>query len=76
MKTRAVYENEVLKPIRKLDLKEGEEVEIEVKKRKVSGEKVDIRRYAGILKNLSEEEEKIFQEAIKRRGLFGRALRL
>ena len=29
---RAVYEDNVLKPLEKLDLKEGEEVEIEVKK--------------------------------------------
>jgi len=29
---KAVYEDNVLKPLEKLDLKEGEEVEIEVKK--------------------------------------------
>jgi predicted DNA-binding antitoxin AbrB/MazE fold protein len=32
MKTKAVYEEGILKPLGKLDLKEGEEVEIEVKK--------------------------------------------
>jgi predicted DNA-binding antitoxin AbrB/MazE fold protein len=32
MKTKAIYEEGILKPIGKLDLKEGEEVEIEVKK--------------------------------------------
>jgi predicted DNA-binding antitoxin AbrB/MazE fold protein len=32
MKTKAVYEGDVLKPIEKLNLKEGEVVEIEVKK--------------------------------------------
>ncbi|RZN35156.1 MAG: DUF104 domain-containing protein, partial [Methanophagales archaeon ANME-1-THS] len=29
---KAVYKNNVLKPLEKLDLKEGEEVEIELKK--------------------------------------------
>ena len=29
---KAVYENNVLKPLERVDLKEGEEVEIEVKK--------------------------------------------
>jgi len=32
---KAVYENNVLKPLEKLDLKEGEVVEIEVKKNPV-----------------------------------------
>ena len=32
MKTRVIYEDGVLKPLEKLDLKEGEEVEIELKK--------------------------------------------
>ena len=32
MRTKVIYEDGVLKPLEKLDLKEGEEVEIEVKK--------------------------------------------
>ena len=32
MKIRAVYRNNVLKPLEKLNLKEGEEVEIEVRR--------------------------------------------
>lgn len=32
MKIRAIYTNNVLKPLEKLDLKEGEEVEIEVRR--------------------------------------------
>lgn len=32
MLVRAVYENDVLRPLEKLDLKEGDMVEIEVKK--------------------------------------------
>ncbi|MCK4733896.1 MAG: antitoxin family protein [Methanophagales archaeon] len=32
IRVKARYENEVLKPLEKLDLKEGEDVEIEVKK--------------------------------------------
>ncbi|MCD6457099.1 MAG: antitoxin family protein [Methanophagales archaeon] len=31
-RTKAIYEAGILKPLEKLDLKEGEEVEIEVKK--------------------------------------------
>ena len=69
---KAVYEDNVLKPLEPVDLEEGEEVEIEVKKKK----RRDILKYAGILKDLSEEEEKIFQDAVKRRNLFGGALKL
>ena len=36
MGIKAVYENKVLKPLEKLALKEGEEVEIEVKKNSVN----------------------------------------
>ena len=32
MIVKAIYQNEILKPLEKLDLKEGEEVEIEIKK--------------------------------------------
>ncbi|MGD0954033.1 MAG: antitoxin family protein, partial [Methanotrichaceae archaeon] len=32
MLVKAVYENDVLRPLEKLDLKEGDRVEIEVKK--------------------------------------------
>lgn len=74
MGIKAVYENEVLKPLEKLELEEGEEVEIELKRKE--GKKQDILRYAGILKDLDEEEEKLFHEAVKRRNLFGRALKL
>ncbi|NMX21414.1 DUF104 domain-containing protein [ANME-1 cluster archaeon GoMg4] len=76
IRVKARYENKVLKPLEGLDLKAGEEVEIEVKERKVLGERRDILRYAGILKDMNEEEEKIFLEAVKRRSLFGRALKL
>jgi predicted DNA-binding antitoxin AbrB/MazE fold protein len=33
MGIKAIYENEVLRPLEKLDLQEGEEVEIELKKK-------------------------------------------
>jgi len=36
MGIKAIYENNVLKPLEKLALKEGEEVEIEVKKNSVN----------------------------------------
>ena len=71
---KAVYENKLLKPLEKLELEEGEEVEIELKRREEK--KRDILSYAGILKNLAEEEERIFQESIKRSSLFGRTLKL
>lgn len=32
MKTKAIYKNNVLRPLENLDLKEGEEVEIEVRR--------------------------------------------
>ena len=37
MLVKAVYENDVLRPLEKLDLKEGDMVEIEVKKDAVDG---------------------------------------
>jgi predicted DNA-binding antitoxin AbrB/MazE fold protein len=75
-RTKAIYEEGILKPLEKLDLKEGEEVELELKERKAFSGKRDFLRYAGILKDLSEEEEKIFRAAVKRKSLFGRALKL
>ena len=76
IRVKARYENKVLKPLAGLDLEAGEEVVIEVKERKVLGERRDILSYAGILKDMNKEEEKIFEEAVKRRSLFGRALKL
>ncbi len=76
MKTKAIYEEGILKPLGKLDLNEGVEVEIELEERKVFGGKRNILRYAGILKDLNEDEKKIFEEAVKRRSLFGRTLKL
>jgi predicted DNA-binding antitoxin AbrB/MazE fold protein len=74
IRVKAVYENNMLKPLEKLDLKEGEEVEIELKRK---GEKKrDILSYAGLLNDLSEEEERLFHEAVKRRNIFGRTLNL
>ena len=64
MGIKARYEKGVLKPLEELNLREGEEVEIEIKRKK------DILKYAGILKDLSDEEIEIFLEAAKRRSLF------
>jgi predicted DNA-binding antitoxin AbrB/MazE fold protein len=75
IRVKAVYENKILKPLEKLELEEGEEVELELK-RKDQEQKRDILRYAGILKDLSEKEERLFQEAVKRRSIFGRTLNL
>ena len=74
MVIKAIYENEVLKPFGKLDLRDGEEVEIELKRK--AEKKQDILRYAGLLKDLNEDEERLFKEAVKRGNLFGRALKL
>jgi predicted DNA-binding antitoxin AbrB/MazE fold protein len=76
IRLKARYEDKVLKPLGEVELQEGDEVEIEVKGRKTSGGGRDILRYAGILRNMNEEEEKIFREAVKRRSLFGRTLKL
>jgi len=53
-----------LRLLEELDLKEGEEVEIEVKRKK------DILNYAGTLKDLTIEEFEVFMDATKRRALF------
>lgn len=37
MIVKAIYENNVLKPLEKLDLVEGEEVDIELKRRSIFG---------------------------------------
>ncbi len=74
IRIKAVYEHEILKPLEKLELEDGEEVEIELKRK---GDKErGILQYAGLLKDLNEEEERLFQEAIRRRNLFGRTLNL
>jgi len=65
MGIKARYEKGILKPVEELNLKEGEEVEIEIKRK---GE--DILKYAGILKDLSDEEIDMFLEATKRRAFF------
>ena len=65
MGIKARYEKGVLKPLEELNLREGEEVEIEIKRKKA-----EILKYAGILKDLSDEEIEMFLEAAKRRSLF------
>ena len=75
IRVKARYEDKVLKPLEELGLEEGEEVEIEVKERKILGGRRDILRYAGILKDMSKEEEKIFLEAVgKKKKSFLRGL--
>jgi len=75
MKTKAIYEKGTLKLLKKIDLKEGEEVEIEVKKKGISSKK-NILKYAGILKNLNKKEGKLFEETTKRRKIFERTLKI
>ena len=75
MKTKAIYEKGALKLLEKIDLKEGEEVEIEVKKKGISSKK-NILKYAGILKDLNEKEGKLFEDTTKRRKIFERMLKI
>ena len=37
MKTKAIYEDGVLKPLEKIELKENEEILVEIKKRRTKG---------------------------------------
>jgi len=67
MQIKAVYKNKVLNPLEKLNLEEGETVEIELRRKEKI--KRDILKYAGMLR-LSEKEERIFREAVRRRELF------
>lgn len=55
MGIKAVYQNDVLKPLEKLDLKEGEEVEIELKKSITE-------RTFGIIQLEHEEIEEIIED--------------
>jgi len=55
MGIKAIYENNVLKPLEKLALKEGEEVEIEIKKNIVE-------KTFGILHLEHEEIEEIIED--------------
>lgn len=55
MRTKARYEKGVLRPLKKLDLKEGEEVEIEVKKNITE-------RTFGIIQLEHEEIEEIIED--------------
>ena len=59
---RAKYEGGVLKPLRKLELKEGEEVIIRIERPEERLEK--LRKYRGLLGKASEEEiEQLLLEA-------------
>ncbi|RLI84434.1 MAG: hypothetical protein DRO98_08575 [Archaeoglobales archaeon] len=49
MRIKARYENKVLKPLEELNLKEGEEVEIEIKK------KDPIKKLEGLIKLTNQE---------------------
>lgn len=42
----------------------------EILEKKVNGAKTNIMQYAGILKDLTDEEAKVFDEAVNRRSLF------
>ena len=55
MKVRARYEGRVLKPLEELDLREGEEVEIEIKKRVAD-------RTFGVVSLGHEETEEIIED--------------
>jgi predicted DNA-binding antitoxin AbrB/MazE fold protein len=55
IRTKAIYENGILRPMEKLDLKEGEEVELELKKSITE-------RTFGIIQLEHEEIEEIIED--------------
>jgi len=63
-------EPEFLKVIKLIHFFKEEFVEKEANKKRVN--KVDVMKYAGLLKDFSPEEEKVFDEATKRRSLFAK----
>jgi predicted DNA-binding antitoxin AbrB/MazE fold protein len=65
LKVKARVEGGVLRLLERLELKEGKEFEIELLKEKAEFRgKRAILRYAGLLKDLNEEEERLFHEAV------------
>jgi len=65
---KGLKEPEFLKVIKLVRFFKEEFVEKEVSKK--SANKADIMKYAGLLKDFSKEEERVFDEATKRRSLF------
>ncbi|MEL9990290.1 MAG: antitoxin family protein [Thermoproteus sp.] len=61
---RARYEGGVLKPLEPLDLKEGEEVMVVVRR-------LDVKRFFGIVKGVEPDEEDYYEYLAERSGLSG-----
>ncbi len=77
MSVKSVYKKELLKEVEDLspvEIKKVLKILHVVKEEILVRERVDkqeILKYAGMLKGLKPEEEKVFDEAISRRSLFG-----
>ncbi len=70
MSISAVYKKGVILPLEKLDLAENENIEIEIKRSE--GSLGEVMKFAGVWKNMPEDELKVFSEVIRERKQFGR----
>ena len=57
MKVKAIYENGVLKPVRKLDLREKEEIEIEIVPNRVNKTRGIIKVNSDLATEIAESDE-------------------
>ncbi len=70
MSISAVYKKGVIMPLEKLDLAENENIEIEIKRSE--GSLGEVMKFAGVWKNMPEDELKVFSEVIRERKQFSR----
>ncbi len=70
MSISAVYKKGVIMPLEKLDLAENENIEIEIKRSE--GSLGEVMKFAGVWKNMPEDELKVFSEVIMERKQFSR----
>ena len=77
MLSRMNYEDKLLKEIKGLPTKDVAKIvkivhliKEEILENKVEGLRKDILQYAGMLKDLTAEESKVFDEAVARKSLF------
>jgi len=78
MLTRMNYEDQLLKEIKGLPTKDVAKIvkvvhliKEDILEKKVKGLRKNILQYAGMLKELTVEESKVFDEAVARKSLFG-----
>jgi predicted DNA-binding antitoxin AbrB/MazE fold protein len=77
IRVKAVYENKILKPLEKLELEEGEEVEIELKRREEKrGKKAGYFEICGDLEGLERGGRKDISRSSKsKKEKYGRGIR-